>query len=902
MADVSTTAEGQRLAEARARTAHWKRWGPYLAERAWGTVREDYSASGDAWSYFPHAHARLKAYRWNEDGLAGLSDNHQRLCLAIAVWNGRDPFLKERLFGVSGTEGNHGEDPKEYYFYQDATPTHSYLKYLYKYPQAAFPYEELIRENRKRDKAAPEYELLDTGVFDEDRYFDVQVEYAKADADDVLMRITVVNHGPEAAEISVLPHLWFRNTWSWQHDQPRPRLFNLRGEHSGYVLVGASHPTLGERWFAVEGAPEPLFTENESNYRKLYKDGKNVYPFVKDAFHEYVVKGVREAVNPELTGSKMAAHFAMTLAPGETRVLRCRLMDREPAASPFGPAFDAAFDARLAEADAFYGAVLPPALRGDERHVARQALAGMIWGKQYYHYVVKDWLEGDPAHPPPPAERKRGRNAHWQHLHNADVISMPDKWEYPWYAAWDLAFHAVPLALVDPDFAKQQLVLMLREWYMHPNGQIPAYEWNYGDVNPPVHAWATWKVFQMERAATGVGDRRFLERVFHKLLLNFTWWVNRKDAQGNNIFEGGFLGLDNIGVFDRSSPLPTGGYLEQSDGTAWVAMYTLNMLRIALELAKENDAYEDVASKFLEHFVQIDHAMHHLGEKKAGLWDAEAGFYYDLLNLPDGSQVPLKVRSMVGLIPLFAVETLEPELLAAVPRFRSRMAWLLAHRKDLLTYCEGLTTPGHEGRLLLSLVDPSQLAQVLGYLLDPAEFLSDFGIRSMSKAHEREPYTFTQGRHTYRLDYDPADSTSGMFGGNSNWRGPIWFPVNYMLVESLRTLHAYLGDDFRVECPVGSGRHLTLKEAAEEVASRLTRIFLQDATGRRPVYDDWRKFADDPRWRDQVLFYEYFHGDTGRGVGASHQTGWTGLVANLLVELGVSERSPAAAPPATAPA
>ncbi len=885
MADISKTAEGKRLAEARARSAHWKRWGPYLAERAWGTVREDYSASGDAWSYFPHAHARLKAYRWNEDGIAGVSDNHQRLCMAIAVWNGRDPFLKERIYGVTGAEGNHGEDPKEYYFYQDATPTHSYLKYLYKYPQAAFPYEELILQNRRRDKQTAEYELLDTGVFDDDRYFDVQVEYAKADADDVLMRITVTNHGPEAAEISVLPHLWYRNTWSWSHDQPRPRLYHLRGDHSGYLLVGASHPQLGERLFAVEGAPEPLFTENESNFKKLYKDGKNVYPFVKDAFHDYVVKGVREAVNPELTGSKMAAHFALKLAPGESHVLRCRLTDQPVTASPFGPGFDAVFADRIAEADEFYAAALPPTLAGEPRNVARQALAGMIWGKQYYHYVVKDWLDGDPAHPPPPTERKRGRNAHWKHLHNADVISMPDKWEYPWYAAWDLAFHAVPLALIDPDFAKHQLVLMLREWYMHPNGQIPAYEWNYGDVNPPVHAWASWKVYQMDKAATGKGDRRFLERVFHKLLLNFTWWVNRKDAHDNNIFEGGFLGLDNIGVFDRSSPLPTGGFIEQSDGTSWVAMYTLNMLRIALELAQDNDAYEDVASKFFEHFVQIDYAMHHMGDNQKGLWDAEAGFYYDLLNLPDGSQTRLKVRSMVGLIPLFAAETLDPELLARVPRFRSRLEWLLANRKDLVTYCEGLTRTGKDGRLLLSLVDPAQLRQVLGYMLDPREFLSDYGIRSLSKAHEAEPYTFSQGRHTYRVDYDPADSTSGMFGGNSNWRGPIWFPVNYMLVESLRTLHAYLGEDFKVECPVGSGHHVDLQQASEVVAARLTRIFLPRADGRRPVYDEWRKFSDDPRWRDNVLFYEYFHGDTGRGVGASHQTGWTGLVANLLVEL-----------------
>jgi len=881
------TREEKRLQEARERKAHWKRWGPYLSERAWGTVREDYSPHGTAWDYFPHDHARSKAYRWNEDGIAGISDRRQMICFAIALWNGRDPILKERVFGLTGNEGNHGEDVKEYYFYLDSTPTHSYMKYLYKYPQAAFPYGWLVEENRRRGRGGPEFELLDTGVFDEDRYFDVVVEYAKAGVEDILIRISVVNRGPESAQLVLLPTLWFRNTWSWGSDEPRPSL--RRGKVQGRgALIEVHHPSYGRRWLYCEGSPELLFTENETNYRRLY-GGENGSPYVKDGINDYIVHGVKEAVNPERVGTKVAAHYPLTIAPGKTATVRLRFTDTEIPATgekPFGTAFDQIFGERQREAEEFYATLIPRDLSPDARSVMRQALAGLLWSKQFYHYVVKDWLEGDPAFPPAPAERKHGRNHEWTHLYNADVISMPDKWEYPWYAAWDLAFHCVPLALVDPDFAKEQLALMLREWYMHPNGQLPAYEWAFGDVNPPVHAWAAWRVYKIEKKRRGKGDRDFLQKVFHKLLLNFTWWVNRKDAEGKNVFQGGFLGLDNIGVFDRSAPLPTGGHIEQSDGTSWMGMYCLNLLAIALELAREDPAYEDVASKFWEHFVYIAHAMNSRGGEDIELWDEEDGFYYDVLHLPDGQHFPLKVRSMVGLIPLFAVQTLEPKLLTRLPGFKRRLEWFIDHRPELIQNVACMRTPGQEERRLLSVVTPDRLRRVLKFMLDEREFLSPYGIRALSQSHRDHPYTLTVSGVQHRVDYEPAESSTGLFGGNSNWRGPIWFPVNYLIIESLQKFHFYLGDDYKVECPTGSGRMATLWEVAGEISQRLTRIFLRTADGRRPVHGGSGKFQTDPHWRDLVLFYEYFHGDTGAGVGAGHQTGWTGLVAKLLQQSG----------------
>jgi len=881
------TREEKRLQEARERKAHWKRWGPYLSERAWGTVREDYSPHGTAWDYFPHDHARSKAYRWNEDGIAGISDRRQMICFAIALWNGRDPILKERVFGLTGNEGNHGEDVKEYYFYLDSTPTHSYMKYLYKYPQAAFPYGWLVEENRRRGRGGPEFELLDTGVFDEDRYFDVVVEYAKAGVEDILIRISVVNRGPESAQLVLLPTLWFRNTWSWGSDEPRPSL--RRGKVQGRgALIEVHHPSYGRRWLYCEGSPELLFTENETNYRRLY-GGENGSPYVKDGINDYIVHGVKEAVNPERVGTKVAVHYPLTIAPGKTATVRLRFTDTEIPATgekPFGTAFDQIFGERQREAEEFYATLIPRDLSPDARSVMRQALAGLLWSKQFYHYVVKDWLEGDPAFPPAPAERKHGRNHEWTHLYNADVISMPDKWEYPWYAAWDLAFHCVPLALVDPDFAKEQLALMLREWYMHPNGQLPAYEWAFGDVNPPVHAWAAWRVYKIEKKRRGKGDRDFLQKVFHKLLLNFTWWVNRKDAEGKNVFQGGFLGLDNIGVFDRSAPLPTGGHIEQSDGTSWMGMYCLNLLAIALELAREDPAYEDVASKFWEHFVYIAHAMNSRGGEDIELWDEEHGFYYDVLHLPDGQHFPLKVRSMVGLIPLFAVQTLEPKLLNRLPGFKRRLEWFIDHRPELIQNVACMRTPGQEERRLLSVVTPERLRRVLKFMLDEREFLSPYGIRALSRFHRDHPYTCTVQGMQHRVDYEPAESSTGLFGGNSNWRGPIWFPVNYLIIESLQKLHYYLGDDYKVECPTGSGRMATLWEVAGEISRRLTRIFLRTADGRRPVHGGSGKFQTDPHWRDLVLFYEYFHGDTGAGVGAGHQTGWTGLVAKLLQQSG----------------
>ena len=874
------TREEERLAESRSRRHHWKRWGPYLAERAWGTVREDYSADGDAWGYFPHDHARSRAFRWGEDGLAGVSDRQQLVCFAIALWNERDPILKERLFGLAGPEGNHGEDVKEYYFYLDSTPTHSYMRYLYKYPHQRFPYELLVDEARRRDRNAPELELLDTGAFADDRYFDVEVEYAKATPEDLLVRVSISNRGPDAAPIHVLPTIWFRNTWSWGLDARRPHAARVDGTAG---LVDVQHPYHGHRWLACAGAPPLLFTDNETNVARLF-GADNPTPYVKDAFHEYVVGGRAESVNPAGHGTKAAAHYQLAVPAGATRTITLRFAAAP--ALPEGPEYDAVFAARKAECDEHYATIVPAHLSADGRRVMRQALAGMLWSKQFYHLEVSRWLHGDPAMPDPPPEREHGRNHEWRHLYNADVISMPDKWEYPWYAAWDLAFHCIPLALVDPDFAKEQLVLLLREWYMHPSGQVPAYEWSFSDVNPPVHAWAAWRVYKIDRKRCGRGDRRFLERVFHKLLLNFTWWVNRKDTAGHNVFQGGFLGLDNIGVFDRSAPLPGGGEIEQSDATSWMGMYCLNMLVMALELARENPAYEDVASKFFEHFVYICRAMNRIGGGHTELWDRRDGFFYDVLRLPSGASIPLRVRSMVGLIPLFAVETLESDVVDTLPSFKRRMQWFLENRTELADHVETRSEDCGGPRRFLSLVHRRRLVRVLAVMLDEAEFLSPFGIRSMSRRHLDEPYVLRIDGTEHRVGYEPGESQSGMFGGNSNWRGPVWFPVNFLIIEALQKYHHFLGDSFVVEHPTGSGRKLTLWEVAADLSRRLTRIFLRDEQGRRPMYGGASKLQDDPYWRDLLLFHEYFHGDTGAGLGACHQTGWTGLVAKLLQQSG----------------
>jgi hypothetical protein len=881
------THEEHRLEASRQRTAHWKRWGPYLSERAWGTVREDYSPHGTAWDYFPHDQARSKAYRWGEDGIGGICDRHQFICFALALWNGRDPILKERLFGLTGNEGNHGEDVKEYYFYLDSTPTHSYMRFLYKYPQAEYPYRQLVEENRRRGRQTLEYELLDTGVFDENRYFDVFVEYAKGTPEDILIRIQVMNRGPEPVPLHLLPTIWFRNTWSWGYDTRRPRVSQGEALRNARV-IDLEHDYYGQRVLCCEGTPELLFTENESNNRRLYGTD-NASPYVKDGLNNYLVHGAREAVNPELVGTKAAAHYTLSLGPGERATVRLRFSERErqrPRKHPFGTDFEQIFATRQQEADEFYATVIPQDLSSDAQNVMRQAFAGLLWSKQFYHYVVEPWLRGDPTSPPPPAQRWGGRNHGWMHLYNDDVISMPDKWEYPWYAAWDLAFHCIPLALVDSDFAKQQLVLMLREWYMHPNGQLPAYEWSFDDVNPPVHAWAAWRVYKIEQKRRGVGDRIFLESVFHKLLLNFTWWVNRKDAEGKNIFQGGFLGLDNIGVFDRSAPLPTGGHIEQSDGTAWMGMYCLNMLAIALELARENPAYENVASKFFEHFVYIAHAMDHRGGEGIELWDDEDGFYYDVLHLANGDHIKMRLRSMVGLIPLFAVETLEPDIVDRLPGFKRRLQWFIENRPDFRDHVDIVDTPGGGMRRLLSIVNRQQLPRVLRFMLDEAEFLSPYGIRALSQRHRDRPYTLALDGMEYQVHYEPAESSTGLFGGNSNWRGPVWFPVNYLIIESLQKFHYFFGDDLKVECPTGSRQMMNLWDAAAELSRRLTRIFLRGSDGCRPVYGGTGKFQDDPHWRDCVLFHEYFHGDNGAGIGASHQTGWTGLVAKLLQQSG----------------
>ncbi|NCP29658.1 MAG: glucosidase [Armatimonadetes bacterium CG_4_10_14_3_um_filter_66_18] len=884
------TAEQERLADSASRIADWKNWGPYVSERAWGTVREDYSGDGSAWDHFPHDQARSRAYRWNEDGLGGVCNRFQNICLAVALWNERDPILKERLFGLTGEQGNHGEDVKEYYFYLDSTPTHSYMKMLYKYPQVEFPYRLLVEENARCGRADPEFELIDAipDAFAENRYFDVVIEYAKADEEDLLCRITATNRGPEAAPLHVLPQLWFRNTWAWGRGRSRPELQTV-----GEGTVHVTHKHLGERWWYCQtsdgGKSALLFTENETNAERLF-DSPNRTPYVKDGIHEAVVHGLTDRVNPAQVGTKAAGHFHRLVASGQSFSVGVRFAEA-PQGSPF-EGFETVFAQRQREADEFYEAVQCAKFTEDERLVQRQAFAGLLWSKQFYHYSVALWLNGDPGQPRPPASRKRERNSEWTHFHALDVLSMPDKWEYPWFAAWDLAFHCLPLALVDPEWAKRQLILLLREWYTHPNGQIPAYEWNFGDANPPVHAWAAWRVYKIDRNVTGKTDTVFLERVFHKLLLNFTWWVNRKDPHGRNIFQGGFLGLDNIGVFDRSAPLPTGGHIEQVDGTAWMGVYCLNMLAIALELARTDPAYEDVATKFFEHFVYIASAANTEDGVTTSLWNDEDGFFYDALHAPDGQYIPLKVRSFVGLIPLFAVETLEPDLLERLPRFRRRLEWFLQYRPHLIENLAPLTTPGEGGRRLLSMVDRSKLTRILQSMLDPDEFLSDYGLRSLSKRHDRDFYTFHVDDAAYTVAYEPAESRSDLFGGNSNWRGPVWFPLNYLMIESLQKFHHYYGDGLRAELPQGSGQPVTLDEVATDLSHRLNRLFLRDGSGRRAVFGDNPYFQTDPHWRDHIPFYEYFHGDTGAGLGASHQTGWTALVAKLLQQCGGARTEP----------
>ena len=870
------TAEGARLRAVA--TEGWHKWGPYLSERQWGTVREDYSATGEAWEYFPHDHARSRAYRWGEDGIAGFSDERQLWCLALGLWNGRDPIIKERMFGLTNSEGNHGEDVKELWWYLDATPTHSYMRQLYKYPQAEFPYAELLNENgRRKGRNLPEYEIADTGVFREDRYFDVTVEYAKAAARDILMRVTVTNHGPDASELHIFPQLWARNTWSWQEDSVRPQ---LRLDGSGTVV--ATRPGAVPMRFSALQPVKFLFCENDTNVRRLF--GMDAPGFFKDGINDHLVHRADDAVNPLNEGTKCAAHCTTLLGPGETVILRYR-MAPAAARSIEAAAYDSLFTDRITEADEYYNAIQCGIADPDARAVQRQALAGMLWSKQYYHFDVRRWLAGDPAQPTPPAARRTGRDSGWAHLNNADIVSMPDKWEYPWYAAWDLAFHCVTLALVDAAFAKGQLILLTREWYMHPNGQLPAYEWAFSDVNPPVHAWAALRVYQMDEAQTGTGDRAFLERVFHKLMLNFTWWVNRKDVDGKNVFQGGFLGLDNIGVFDRSKPLPTGGTMSQADGTAWMAMYSLNLMRIALELAVADPVYEDIATKFFEHFLYIAGAMTNVGdvegEAPIGLWDERDQFYYDILNLPDGTRVPLRVRSLVGLIPLCAVEVLDGTVMEKFPAFAERARWMLAHRADLAGLVSRWGETGKKNRLLLSLLRRHRMKALLRRMLDETEFLSDHGIRSVSKAHGAAPFVFEADGTQFAVDYEPGESMTTVFGGNSNWRGPIWMPINYLLIDSLYEYEKFYDPDFKIECPTGSGIYLDLSQIAAELSRRLASLFLKDAGGRRPVLGA-EPLYQRAEFRDHVPFYEYFNGDTGAGHGAMHQTGWSGLAALLL--------------------
>ncbi|MDR3534274.1 MAG: glucosidase [Rhodopila sp.] len=885
------TVEQQRLDDAQQQNVPWKKWGPYLSERQWGTVREDYSKGGDAWNYFTHDHARSRAYRWGEDGLAGISDNKQNLCFALALWNGRDPILKERLFGLTNSEGNHGEDVKEYYFYLDSTPTHSYMKYLYKYPQAAFPYNDLVETNHRRSRNEPEYELIDTGVFNDDRYFDVFVEYAKAGPEDILVQITAVNRGPEPADLHLLPTLWFRNDWSsWiAHPTEKPNLLQTEVAE-GTSGVEIRHPTLGEYIFFCEGAVPLLFTENETNNERLFPGEPNASPHVKDAINNCIVQGNQGAVNPEKKGTKVAAHYQLVVGAGQSTTVRVRLTAQANVAqgartpttvSPFGTAFDNTLAARRHEADEFYRSVTPPSISQDEAAVMRQAIAGMLWSKQFYFFDGDEWLAEHHAHPLH-AGNRAFRNSEWFHMFNQDIISMPDKWEYPWYAAWDLAFHTLPLSIVDPEFAKDQMELMLRGLYLHPSGQMPAYEWNFSDVNPPVHAAATLFLHRFQQTLGGKPDVDFLRKAFNKLLLNFTWWVNRKDRFGKNVFEGGFLGLDNIGVFDRSAPLPTGGNLEQADGTAWMALFSQNMLELAFELSLHDSTYEDMIVKFAEHFVYIAAAMNRPGQE--GMWDEDDGFYYDLLRLPNGSAMRLKVRSMVGLLPLCATTIIEPSARERVPRAMAQF-WERLNRMPELLEAVHATGPGHFGvgdRGIMALVNTDRLRRILTRMLDENEFLGPHGIRSLSKFHEQHPYVFQVQGQEFRVDYLPAESNTGMFGGNSNWRGPVWMPVNLMLIRALQQFYLFYGDNFKIECPTGSGKMMNLFEVSKEISDRLTAIFTRDEHGRRPVYGGTEKFQNDIHWRDYILFYEYFHGDNGAGLGASHQTGWTGVVAKLI--------------------
>ena len=878
-------AEEARVAQNDCLGERWDLWGPYLSERAWGTVREDYSATGEAWNYFPHDHARSRAYRWSEDGIGGISDFKQRLCLAFAFWNGLDPILKERFFGVAGPQGNHGEDVKELYWYVDNTPSHSFMRMVYRYPHTAFPYEELIGQNARRPRSKGEFELWDTPAL-ESGFFDIEMEYAKNAMDDIFIRVTATNCGSSLTPLRILPTLWFRNTWSWGRNSPRPNLRMGSGGPSEVRIIEASHDLLGEYRLYCEGADEILFTENESNGERLW-GVPGATPFVKDSINSYVVDGNKNAVNPACRGTKAAAIYKIDIPPRESRTIRLRLKritKGEKSLHAFAN-FDVLFTKRAHEADEFYAALAPTCLTKEHCAIQRQALSGMLWSKQFYHYIVDQWLEGDPACPPP-EERKHGRNSQWRHLYNERVMSMPDKWEFPWYASWDLAFHCIPLALVDPQFAKSQLDLIVREWYQHPNGQIPAYEWNFSDVNPPVIAWAAWRVYQIERKRTGKGDRAFLEAVFHKMLIAFTWWVNRKDSEGNNIFQGGFLGLDNIGVFDRNDAFPDGSRLEQSDGTSWMGMFCLNMLRIALELARENSVYENIATKFFEHFLSIAAAMNNLGGKGIGLWDEEDEFYYDVLHTPGGRYLRVRVRSLIGLMPMLAVETIEPALLDTLPKFKALLEWYLVNQPALCSLISRWQQPGVGERRLVALTRGHRMKCLLRRMLDPAEFLSDYGVRSVSKFHKEHPYVLTVRGEQKVISYEPAESRTEVFGGNSNWRGPVWMPINYLLIESLQKFHRYYGDDFQVECPTGSGQFTTLNGVANELSNRLIRIWLRDTNGRRPFAGASAKALNGEPDQDRYWFHEYFHGDTGAGLGASHQTGWTGLVAKLIQQQG----------------
>jgi hypothetical protein len=876
--------EAERIVATDRREAHWRRWGPYLSARQWGTVREDYSADGNAWDSFPFEQSHQRAYRWGEDGLLGISDNHQRLCFAPAFWNGRDRILKERLYGLNGHEGNHGEDVKETWFHLDNLPTHAYMKALYRYPQRPFPYDDLRAENARRGRDEPEYELVDTGVFADSAYFDIVVEYAKASTEDILIRLTITNCGAARAPLHVLPTVWFRNEWSWRAGVTKPVISDAGGSN---VAVVTQHPTLGRRWLVSDGcAADVIYTENETNFERAF-GVKNARPYVKDAFGRLLIENDISAVNPKRIGTKAAFHYVSIVEPGATETIRLRLTDKPSTLAIEPLAFDAIFERRIDEADRFYNELLPESVDAEARTIQRRAYAGLLWTKQFYHYVIRDWLKGDPLMPTPPPSRLHGRNSGWTHLYNDEILSMPDEWEYPWYASWDLAFHVIPLALIDPNFAKRQLVALTRERYMHPNGQLPAYEWAFDDVNPPVHAWAAYRIYKIEaKSHGGIGDLPFLERVFQKLLLNFTWWVNRKDVAGRNVFQGGFLGLDNIGIFDRSTKLPTGGYLAQADGTAWMAVYSLNMLAIAIELARHDPVYEHLANKFFEHFLYIADAMNAQRDEDVGLWDSQDEFYYDQLYLPTGERIPLKVRSGVGVIPIYAVETLDPDTLEKLPLLKARVEWFIANRPELAENVARIEIGGMRQRRLLAIVNPDRLRRILRRVFSEDEFLSPHGMRALSKFHEANPFVLNVGGTSFRVDYEPAESTNGLFGGNSNWRGPVWFPLNYLLIESLQKFHYYLGDDYKVEFPTGSGTMLTLWEISQELSRRLIGLFRADADGSRPFQrGDTSGVYGDPHWHEHLLFHEYFNGDTGQGLGASHQTGWTALVAKLIQQV-----------------